>query len=45
MDPVQKSVKSKDGTVIAYEQSGRGPAVILVAHLWPTGQTPSDPRC
>jgi pimeloyl-ACP methyl ester carboxylesterase len=31
MDPVQKSVKSKDGTVIAYEQSGRGPAVILVA--------------
>jgi pimeloyl-ACP methyl ester carboxylesterase len=31
MDPVQKSVTSKDGTTIAFEQSGNGPPVILVA--------------
>jgi pimeloyl-ACP methyl ester carboxylesterase len=28
---VQKTATSKDGTVIAYEQTGQGPAVILVA--------------
>lgn len=28
---VQKSIISKDGTVIAYEQTGRGPVVILVS--------------
>jgi pimeloyl-ACP methyl ester carboxylesterase len=31
VDTVQKSVTSKDGTTIAFEQSGNGPAVILVA--------------
>ena len=30
-DAIQKTVKSKDGTVIAYEQTGSGPAVILVS--------------
>ena len=30
-DAIQKTVKSKDGTVIAYEQTGAGPAVILVS--------------
>jgi pimeloyl-ACP methyl ester carboxylesterase len=29
-DPVQSSVRSKDGTTIAYERSGSGPALILV---------------
>src|SRR4051812_21178948 len=28
---VQKAITSKDGTIIAYEQTGKGPAVILVA--------------
>ncbi len=28
---VQKDATSKDGTIIAYEQTGTGPAVILVA--------------
>jgi pimeloyl-ACP methyl ester carboxylesterase len=28
---IQKNVTSKDGTTIAYEQTGKGPAVILVA--------------
>jgi pimeloyl-ACP methyl ester carboxylesterase len=28
---VQKSARSKDGTIIAYEQTGTGPAVILVS--------------
>src|SRR4051794_8346671 len=28
---VQKSARSKDGTIIAYEQTGSGPTVILVA--------------
>jgi pimeloyl-ACP methyl ester carboxylesterase len=31
MGAVQKTAISKDGTVIAYEQAGRGPAVILVS--------------
>jgi pimeloyl-ACP methyl ester carboxylesterase len=31
MGSVQKTVTSKDGTVIAYEQTGSGPVVILVA--------------
>jgi len=31
MDAVQKNVTSKDGTIIAFEQSGAGPVVILVA--------------
>ena len=31
MDKVQKQVTSQDGTSIAFEQSGSGPAVILVA--------------
>ncbi len=31
MELVQKSVKSKDGTTIAYEQSGAGPVVIVVS--------------
>jgi pimeloyl-ACP methyl ester carboxylesterase len=31
MDTVQNTVTSKDGTAIAYEHSGNGPAVILVA--------------
>jgi pimeloyl-ACP methyl ester carboxylesterase len=31
MDTVQKKTISKDGTSIAYDQSGKGPAVILVA--------------
>jgi len=31
MEGVQKTVISKDGTVIAYEQSGSGPALILVS--------------
>ena len=30
-DATQKTVKSKDGTLIAYEQTGTGPAVILVS--------------
>jgi pimeloyl-ACP methyl ester carboxylesterase len=30
MEPLQKTVKSSDGTTIAYEQSGTGPAIILV---------------
>ena len=30
-DAIQKTVKSKDGTLIAYEQTGAGPAVILVS--------------
>ena len=30
-DAIQKSVKSKDGTLIAYERMGAGPAVILVS--------------
>jgi hypothetical protein len=31
MDTVQKTLTSNDGTMIAYEQSGTGPVVILVA--------------
>lgn len=31
MGAVQKTVTSKDGTIIAYEQTGSGPVVILVA--------------
>jgi pimeloyl-ACP methyl ester carboxylesterase len=31
MDTVQKTVRSKDGTTIAYERSGNGPTVILIA--------------
>ena len=31
MKPTQGTVRSKDGTSIAYERSGHGPAVILVA--------------
>lgn len=31
MDTIEKSVFSKDGTTIAYEQSGKGPVVVLVA--------------
>lgn len=31
MDGMQKNVTSKDGTIIAYEQTGTGPVVILVA--------------
>jgi hypothetical protein len=31
MGAVQKTAISKDGTVIAYEQAGRGPVVILVS--------------
>ena len=31
MQPVQKSVTSRDGTSIAYEESGAGPMVIVVA--------------
>jgi pimeloyl-ACP methyl ester carboxylesterase len=31
MDATQKNVTSKDGTIIAFEQSGAGPVVILVA--------------
>ncbi len=31
MEPVQKSVTSRDGTTIAYELSGSGPTVIVVA--------------
>jgi pimeloyl-ACP methyl ester carboxylesterase len=30
MDTVQKTVTSKDGTTIAFEQSGTGPAIVLV---------------
>jgi len=30
-DAIQRTVKSKDGTLIAYEQTGAGPAVILVS--------------
>jgi pimeloyl-ACP methyl ester carboxylesterase len=30
-DAIQKTVKSKDGTLIAYEQTGAGPVVILVS--------------
>lgn len=30
-DAVQKSVTSKDGTVIAYEQTGNGPVIVLVS--------------
>jgi pimeloyl-ACP methyl ester carboxylesterase len=30
-DAVQKTATSKDGTIIAYEQTGKGPTVILVA--------------
>jgi pimeloyl-ACP methyl ester carboxylesterase len=31
MKPIQHTITSKDGTVIAYEQSGSGPAIILVS--------------
>jgi pimeloyl-ACP methyl ester carboxylesterase len=31
MDTVQKNVTSKDGTIIAFEQTGSGPVVIVVA--------------
>ena len=31
MEPVQKSVTSMDGTMIAYEQCGNGPSLILIA--------------
>jgi hypothetical protein len=31
MDAIQKTVNSKDGTLIAYEQTGAGPVVILVS--------------
>jgi len=30
-DAIQKKVQSKDGTVIAYEKTGAGPAVVLVS--------------
>jgi pimeloyl-ACP methyl ester carboxylesterase len=30
MEPLQKTVKSSDGTTIAFEQSGTGPVIILV---------------
>ena len=30
-DAIEKTVKSKDGTLIAYEQTGAGPVVILVS--------------
>jgi len=30
-DSIQKTVTSKDGTLISYEQSGAGPAIILVS--------------
>ena len=30
-DAIQKTVKSKDGTFIAYEQTGAGPVVVLVS--------------
>jgi len=36
MEPVLKTVTSKDGTTIAYEQSGTGPAIILVGALLST---------
>lgn len=31
METVQRTATSKDGTIIAFEQTGKGPAVILVA--------------
>lgn len=31
MDSVQKNATSKDGTIIAFEQTGTGPGVLLVA--------------
>jgi hypothetical protein len=31
MEPITSTVTSADGTTIAYDQLGRGPAVILVA--------------
>ena len=31
MESVMKSAKSKDGTTIAYEQSGAGPVVVVVS--------------
>src|SRR5215472_2209403 len=31
IDALQKTVKSRDGTLIAYEQTGAGPVVILVS--------------
>jgi len=31
IDAIQKTVKSKDGTLIAYERTGAGPVVILVS--------------
>lgn len=31
MTPIQKTVTSQDGTTIAYEQTGTGPVIILVA--------------
>src|SRR3954468_19342867 len=31
MGAIQKTVKSQDGAIIAYEQTGAGPAVILVS--------------
>jgi hypothetical protein len=30
MDITQKTVSSKDGTTIAFEQTGKGPAIVLV---------------
>jgi hypothetical protein len=41
MEPVQKSVTSMDGTMIAYEQCGNGPSLISSHHHWPTDRTPS----
>lgn len=31
MDTAQKTVRSKDGTTIAFEQSGAGPSIVLVS--------------
>jgi len=33
LDAKQRSAASKDGTIIAYDQPGAGPAIILVAGI------------
>lgn len=34
MNTVQKTIRSKDGTTIAFEQSGQGPALVLVGGMF-----------
>ncbi|MBZ0296142.1 MAG: alpha/beta hydrolase [Anaerolineae bacterium] len=42
MDTLQKTVISRDGTTIAFEQAGRGPALILVGGMFEQRAMPSE---